>query len=87
MSKIILPLVNYPGYIATDNTGRAVNIEESDNHMMQLALPEGSGKIKIWYKGLPLFVVADYISLFSTLGFLIFAYLVRKNKYWNRFIG
>ena len=86
-SKIILPLVNYPGYIATDNTGRAVNIEESDNHMMQLALPEGSGKIKIWYKGLPLFVVADYISLFSTLGFLIFAYLVRKNKYWNRFIG
>ena len=86
-SKIILPLVNYPGYIATDNTGRAVNIEENDNHMMQLALPEGSGKIKIWYKGLPLFVVADYISLFSTLGFLVFAYLVRKNKYWNRFIG
>ena len=87
ISKIILPLVNYPGYIATDNTGRAVSIEESDNHMMQLTLTEGSGEIKIWYKGLPLFAVADYISLFSTLGFLIFAYLVRKNKYWNRFIG
>lgn len=86
-SKIILPLVNYPGYIATDNMGRAVNIEESGNHMMQLSLTEGEGKIKIWYKGLPLFAVADYISLFSTLGFLIFAYLVRKNKYWNRFIG
>lgn len=86
-SKIILPLVNYPGYIATDNTGRAVNIEESDNHMMQLSLIEGSGEIKIWYKGLPLFAIADYLSLFSTLGFLILICFVHKNRCWNRLVG
>ena len=86
-SKIILPLVNYPGYVATDNTGRAVSIEESDNHMMQISLTEGSGEIKIWYKGLPIFAIADYISLFSTLGFLILIYFIHKNRCWNRFLG
>jgi hypothetical protein len=86
-TRIILPLVNFPGYIAVDNTGREVDIEESGNHMIQLSLPEGSGNIKIWYKGLPLFAVADYISLFSTLGFMILVYSVHKNKRWNRLLG
>ena len=86
-SKIILPLVNFPGYIAVDNTGREVNIEENGNHMMQLSLTEGSGEIKIWYKGLPLFAVADYISLVSTMGVLILISFVHKNRYWNRLLG
>ena len=86
-SKIILPLVNFPGYIAVDNTGREVNIEENGNHMMQLSLTEGSGEIKIWYKGLPLFAVADSISLVSTMGVLILISFVHKNRYWNRLLG
>ena len=83
----ILPLVNFPGYIAVDNTGREVNIEENGNHMMQLSLTEGSGEIKIWYKGLPLFAVADSISLVSTMGVLILISFVHKNRYWNRLLG
>lgn len=69
-TKIILPLVNYPGYVASDQSGRKIKIEENDNHMIVIPLAKGSGSIKVWYKGLPLFRVADYISLISAIIFL-----------------
>lgn len=67
-AKIILPLVNYPGYIAVDQYGNHIPLQKKDsNHMIVVPLTEKNGQIKVFYKGLPIFRVADYISFFSIL--------------------
>lgn len=71
-TKIILPLVNYPCYVASDQSGRKIKIEENDNHMITIPLTHGSGIVKVWYKGLLIFKIADYLSLISVLAFLCF---------------
>ena len=69
-SEIILPLINFPGYTAIDQEGKKLFINENDNHMMVITLPKGNGNIKVFYKGLTIFKVADYISLFSLVALL-----------------
>ena len=71
-TKIILPFVNYPGYVASDQSGRKIKIEENENHMITIPLTHGSGIVKVWYKGLLIFNIADYLSLISVLAFLCF---------------
>ena len=85
-SKIILPLVNYPGYIATDQNGKDVRIGENNNHMMVLYLPKGSGSVNVSYKGLFLFKISDIISLVSVLFFLFYSLNIYKRKEWNKVI-
>lgn len=83
-SDIILPLINYPGYTAIDQEGKKLFINENDNHMMVITLPKGNGNIKVFYKGLTIFKVADYISLFSLVALLYssFRYL-KKTAFGN----
>ena len=64
-SEIVLPLFNYPGYTAEDQTGKKIKIEENDNQMILIKLPKGTGTVKVWYKGLVLFTVADCLSVYS----------------------
>lgn len=67
-ANIILPLVNYPGYIAVDQYGNRIPLQKKDsNRMIVVPLTEKYGHIKVFYKGLPIFKVADYISFVSIL--------------------
>ena len=67
-AEIILPLVNYPGYIAVDQYGNRIPLQKRDsNRMIVVPLMEKNGDIKVFYKGLPIFKVADYISFVSIL--------------------
>lgn len=66
-TKIILPLVNYPGNIAVDQYGNHIPLQNDSNHMIMVPLTERNGHIKVFYKGLPIFRVADYISFVSIL--------------------
>jgi hypothetical protein len=84
-TKIILPLINYPGYIAINQTGKPISVTEDDNHMMVIALPKDNGAISIQYKPM-LFRAADIISLI-TLAILIYqmGWIYVREK-WNRLV-
>ena len=81
-SEITLPLLKYPGYTAEDQTGKKIVIGENDNHMILIKLPKGTGTVKVWYKGLVLFTVSDYLTLFTVAGlmFCLYCYYWRKDK-------
>lgn len=79
---ITLPLINYPGYVATNQRGVNISITDNDNHMMTLQLTKGNGQIKIKYEGLLSFNVADYVSV-ATLSTLIAYTLFAKKHYKN----
>ncbi len=73
-AKIILPLVNYPGYTAINQRGRRIPLQKKGtNRMIVVPLTKGKGNIKVYYKGLPIFKAADYISLVSILLVVCFA--------------
>ena len=82
-SEIILPLVNYPGYEAKDQYGNLIQLFESHNRMIVIHLPQGNGSIKVYYKGILLFRVADYVSLTSLLVISVWLIRVHMRKKWN----
>lgn len=86
-SNIVLPLVNYPGYIATDHSGKEIKIQEDSNHMMIIPLPKGAGNIRVMYKGLPLFKIADSFSLISAVIFFSVIISIHKRKLWNHLMN
>ena len=85
-SIITLPLVNYPGYVAVNQTGEDIPVEENKNHMVMIRLPEGEGAVKVYYDGLPLFKIADYISLISLVILLYSISLIQKQKMWGKLL-
>lgn len=85
-SVIILPLVNYPGYVAINQRGEELCIRENHNHMIMINLPEGDGSVKVYFKGLTLFIIADVISLVSLTGLLYYVSLIQRQKLWRRFL-
>lgn len=85
-SKIILPLVNYPGYLAVDQTGKEIAIFENDNHMMEFFLPRGQGEILLKYAGLNLFNLADFVSLITFVFFCSVSIRQFKHKRRSRLI-
>ena len=85
-STITIPLVNYPGYIATDQKGNEIQIKENSNHVMVVLLPKGEGNVEIHYNGLLLFKISDIISL-MTLVFIVFYMIqIQRQKKWNLFM-
>jgi uncharacterized membrane protein YfhO len=84
--EIILPLINYPGYVAQNQNRQRICIKENNNHMIVIPLPKGDGSIKIHYKGLIAFKVADYISLASLLAFIFYIIRIYKRNSWNKLI-
>lgn len=73
-AKIILPLVNYPGYTAINQRGRRIPFQKKgDNRMIVVPLTKGKGNIKVYYEGLSIFKAADYISFVSILLVVCFA--------------
>lgn len=78
-TKIILPLINYPGYIATNQAGINMPITESNNHMMIVQLPKGYGQINIKFKGLFSFKVADYLSVTTLSAIIVYTLFYTKS--------
>ena len=85
-SEIILPLMNFPGYIATNQFEENIKIQENQNHMMVILLPKGNGKIRIHYEGLFAFKIADFVSLASLLIIIYYVFLIHKHNNWNKLI-
>lgn len=83
-SNIVLPLVNYPGYVVTTQTGKMVPIKENGNHMMIISLPKGQGEITIRYKGLRSFKIADLISVFTLLALIFSSILIQRKGIGRR---
>ena len=83
-SSIILPLVNYPGYVAMDQTGKKIRLEENENHVMVILLPKGHGNICVRYEGLLLFKISDAVSAICFIGFIIW---IVRNKNCMRLQG
>lgn len=78
-TKIILPLVNYPGYIAIDQYGNRIPLQKrSSNHMITVPLTERNGSIKVYYEGLPIFKAGDYISVVSIIMVVFLAFRTQK---------
>ncbi len=84
-SNITLPLINYPGYIATNQDDNEIPITENNNHMMVINLPKGSGTVNIHYEP-TLFKIADYISVIAfTLLIYSLYWLNLKEKLSKRY--
>lgn len=83
-SIITLPLVNYPGYVAINQTGEDIPVEENGNHMIMISLPEGEGAVKVYYAGLIVFKIADYVTLFSLVVLLCSITFIQKQKMWRK---
>ena len=75
---ITLPLINYPGYVATNQTGVNISISENYNHMITLLLPKGKGHINLKYKGQLSFKVADFISVATLSALLAYTLFYQK---------
>lgn len=84
-STITLPLVNYPGYVAINQTGEDIPVEENGNHIIVISLPEGEGAVKVYYNGLTLFKIADYMSLISLVVLLCSISFIQKQKMWRKY--
>lgn len=85
-STIILPLVNYPGYVAINQIGEDIPVQENNNHMVMIRLPEGEGAVKVYYTGLTVFKIADYVTLFSLVVLLCSISFVQKQKMWGKYL-
>ena len=85
-STITLPLVNYPGYVAENQTGEYIPIEENNNHMVMIRLSKGTGAVKVYYAGLTLFKIADYMTLISLIILLCSISLIQKQKLWGKLL-
>lgn len=83
-SIITLPLVNYPGYVAVNQIGEDIPVQENNNHLVMIRLPEGEGAVKVYYNGLTLFKIADYVTLFSLVVLLCSISLIQKQKLWSK---
>ena len=79
-------MVNYPGYVAVNQTGEDIPIEENSNHMIMIKLPKGEGAVKVYYTGLTVFKIADYMSLISIVILLCSISLVQKQKMWGKLL-
>lgn len=84
-TEIILPLINYPGYIATTQEGKTISILENENHMMLIKLPKGKGSINIHYES-RLFKLADSISLVTLVILICYVNTITFKKSWNKII-
>lgn len=83
-SEITIPLINYPGYIATNLEGKQIQIKEGYNHMIVIPLPRGNDSIHVYYKGLLLFKLADYISLLSLIMLVCCIIKIQKQQSWHK---
>lgn len=75
---IILPLINYPGYVSTDQAGTNIPITENHNHMMIVQLPKGRGQINVKYMGLFSFKIADYVSVTTLSAIIVYVFFCTK---------
>lgn len=82
-SEITLPLVNYPGYVAINQEGKQLVIREDCNHMIVITLPTGNGNVNVYYKGLLLFKLADYVSLFISIVLIYYIIKIHNLKTWH----
>lgn len=65
-----LPLVSYPIYKASDDSGVELRLEKGDNNVVQLIVPaDFNGTAHIRYKEPILWRIAELISLVSAIGF------------------
>ncbi len=77
---IEVPLLYYPGYVATDENGNKLNITKGTNNVIRIELNEPkSGTITVDYKEKPIYIFADVISLFSIFAYLIYIIKSRRN--------
>ena len=83
---ITLPLMNYPGYIAENQDGIKIKLQENNNHMIIIPLQKGKGEIRVFYAGLTIFKIADYISLLSLLVLIYYTIFCYKHRKLNRFL-
>ena len=75
-----LPLFWYAGYAAENlETGEALSVRRDDEGQVSVLLPPSSGRVHVWYAGLPWFRIVDGISF---LGLLAFLYACKRE--WNR---
>lgn len=81
-SEITIPLINYPGYAATNHEGKQLQIKEGYNHMIVIPLAKGIGSVNVYYRGLLLFNLAYYISFLSLAVFAYHIYQINKRRKW-----
>ena len=60
--------------------------QENNNHMVMIRLPEGEGAVKVYYTGLTVFKIADYVTLFSLVVLLCSISFVQKQKMWGKYL-
>ena len=85
-SEITIPLINYPGYVATNHEGKRLQIKEGYNHMIVIPLAKGIGTINVYYKGVLLFKLSDYISLSALLVYIYNILQIQKLKNWHKLL-
>ena len=83
-TEITIPLTNYPDYISIDQYGQKVPIKEDKNHLIVIPLIKGSGSITLHYVGMPIFKLADLLSLISVLFFCSYVIRVHQRNLWKQ---
>jgi len=73
-STVTLPMFYYPGYEVKINNDMAVPIGENNRHLLTIDLPCGYNTVLVKYVGLPLFQLADFVSIISIIVFLLFSF-------------
>ena len=54
--------------------------------MIMIWLPEGEGAVKVYYAGLTVFKIADYMTLISLAILLCSIGLIQKQKLWGKLL-
>ena len=75
-----LPIFWYMGYVARDVQGQLSPLRKDEDGQVSVFLPPASGRLHVFYEGLPWFHVTDLISWFSLFVFLYMVARMWKQK-------
>ena len=70
-TSVQLPLFYYPGYVAEDDKGNLLILQEGEHHFMQVVLPQGSARVQVHYAGLWFLRIFDAVSLAALFAFVL----------------
>lgn len=78
-SWVEVPLLNFPGYKAVDDSGNDLEVVDGNNNVVRVMLTENSSQVNVSYGSLWYLRVAEVISIL-TLGVILTIYFKNKNR-------
>ena len=79
-----VPLLYYPGYKATTESGEKLETSYGNNNVMRINIKNNTGNIKVKYTGFIYFRIAELISLLTLLWLVFWKKIKKGDKKYGK---